>query len=243
MINKKSVLTFALLPIILYTSGCSIAQQVMPTGESLSSPEQQNVSTSSGIQDDSNSDFEVNSERSSQEDFSSPLEPSKEDKVSSLGSAESAYARADAAESIANSNSNGNVEAVEPKEQIVSNNENSNTPETVVNSAEETADEAYARILSEYTGKLKNATPNLISEYKSEAKGNTEGISGLADLSIEKTSELAKISIDGTGKMAEILLNKDDGKYEKYESWAKKLTNVYMEEAAKISDVYLDSAM
>lgn len=219
-----------------------MGQQSMSAEESVPESEIQNVSTTPVIQDDSNEGFEESPENITQEAVSSSPESAKVDKVSSLGSADSAYARADAEEFIANSNSNGNVEP--EKEPIVSSTENSDAPKTIVDSvSEETADEAYARILSEYTEKLKLATPKLISEYNSEAKDNTEGTMGLADLSIGKTSELAKISVDGTGEMAEVMLNKGDGKYDKYESWAGKLTDVYMEESAKISDVYLDSAM
>ncbi len=101
----------------------------------------------------------------------------------------------------------------------------------------------YQSILNEYSTKLKNRTPSLITEYKNEASKNTSGLNGLATICNNKVSVLAGISNEGIGKMAEIYYKYGSGKYSKYESWAGKLQDVYMKEAGKIQDVYINSAM
>lgn len=101
----------------------------------------------------------------------------------------------------------------------------------------------YQTILNEYSTKLKNKTPSLITEYKSEASKNTNGLNGLATICNNKVSILAEICSQGIEKMAEIYYKYGSGKYSEYESWSSKLQDVYMEEAGKIQDVYLKSAM
>ena len=101
----------------------------------------------------------------------------------------------------------------------------------------------YQSILNEYSQKLKNKTPSLITEYKNEASKNTNGLNGLATICNNKVSKLAEISNEGIQKMAEIYYKYGNGKYSEYEEWAGKLQDVYMSEASKIQDAYLDSAM
>ena len=115
--------------------------------------------------------------------------------------------------------------------------------EVVKEETKETSDEAYQRILEEYTVKIEDATPSLIEEYKSEAKDNTDGLEGLAKLSNEKIMTLAGISNDGVGKMAKVMLKKGNGSYDDYEEWAGKLMDIYMKEASKITDAYMNSAI
>lgn len=105
-----------------------------------------------------------------------------------------------------------------------------------------TAEEKYDSILKDYTKKIKAATPKLVDEYNEEAQGNEDGIEGLAKLSNEKTVKLAKISNDGIAEMAKVHLTSGKGKYEDYEKWATKLTDVYMEEAKQITEAYMQSA-
>ena len=102
---------------------------------------------------------------------------------------------------------------------------------------------SYQEILEEYSKKLRDATPRLIEEYQEEARNNTRGIEGLAELSNEKIGVLAEINNEGIGEMANIMLFSESGSYAEYEKWAGKLTEVYMEEAGKITDVYMKSAM
>lgn len=109
--------------------------------------------------------------------------------------------------------------------------------------ANETAEEAYQRILDDYSVKIKEATPGLVIEYKEEAKSNSNGIEGLAELSNKKITKLAEINADGVTEMAEVMLGKGTGSYSDYEAWAIKLMNVYTEEATKITDAYMESAM
>ena len=101
---------------------------------------------------------------------------------------------------------------------------------------------SYEEILTEYTKKLKDATPILIEEYNEAAKDNQDGLMGLATLCNEKVSELAVISNEGIQEMAEFYFKKGSGAYSEYSEWASKLQDVYMEEASKIQDVYMDSA-
>lgn len=105
-----------------------------------------------------------------------------------------------------------------------------------------TADEQYQAILDDYTQKIKDAAPKLAAEYIEEAKNNQGGLEGLAQLSNDKVSELAEISNDGISEMANVHFKSGTGKYEDYEAWATKLTNVYMDEAQIITDAYMDSA-
>ena len=108
---------------------------------------------------------------------------------------------------------------------------------------DETADEAYKRILAEYTFKIKEEAPKLIAEYNEEAKSNTNGIQGLAELSNSKIMDLAFISNEGIQEMAEVMITKGSGSYSDYEAYATELTNVYMDEGTKITDAYMNSAM
>lgn len=130
--------------------------------------------------------------------------------------------------------SNGQVEQAEGKDKDVE--------EEEVNS-DETLEEAYQRILDEYTIKLQEATPGVIADYKEEAKENNDGLEGLAELSNAKITILAEISNEGVVEMAEVMMTKGSGSYDEYEGWAQKLMDVYMEEASKVTDAYMDSAM
>lgn len=100
----------------------------------------------------------------------------------------------------------------------------------------------YQTILDEYTEKLENATPALIDEYNAEAATNTEGLEGLATISNAKITKLAEISMEGVSEMAGIYLKTGSGKNSEYEEWAGKLQNIYMTEAEKIIQAYMDSA-
>ena len=101
---------------------------------------------------------------------------------------------------------------------------------------------SYEEILNLYSKKLKDATPILIEEYKEGAKNNKDGLSGLATLCNEKSSELAKICNDGIQAMAKLYYNQGSGSLDEYSKWAGKIQDVYTEEALKIQDVYLKSA-
>lgn len=105
-----------------------------------------------------------------------------------------------------------------------------------------TAEEEYQFILNNYTEKLKNATPTLINEYNDEAASNSNGLTGLAEIANSKVSDLADITMEGTQEMAKVMFGKGTGSYSEYESWVQKLTDVYISEAQKISNVYLNSA-
>ena len=102
---------------------------------------------------------------------------------------------------------------------------------------------SYQSILDWYTQKIKEATPGLIAEYKAEAERNTSGLNGLAVLCNDKVSKLAEIEMDGVKEMAELYLRSGSGKYSEYEEWAEKLDAVYSDEAEKIWNAYMESAL
>lgn len=108
--------------------------------------------------------------------------------------------------------------------------------------ANETAEQAYQRILEDYSAQIREATPGLVDEYTNEVKDNTRGVEGLADLSAEKISVLAELNSDGVQEMAEVMMKKGSGSYDEYEDWAMKLMDVYMESAGELTDAYMGSA-
>lgn len=99
----------------------------------------------------------------------------------------------------------------------------------------------YQSILDEFSKKLKTATPKLVKEYKQEASKNSNGITGLAEISNNKIQELAKISTDGIEEMAKLMYSSGSGSYSEYEKWAGKLQDVYTKQAGKITAAYMDS--
>jgi hypothetical protein len=105
----------------------------------------------------------------------------------------------------------------------------------------QSVDSAYQAILDEYSKKIRVATPKLINEYRAEAAKNSDGLMGLAQISMTKVSKLAAISTEGVSEMAKIMLSSGTWKYEAYEAWSKKLMDVYTEEAQKITDAYMAS--
>ena len=106
---------------------------------------------------------------------------------------------------------------------------------------EENETVSYQSILDDYTQKLKDATPGLVKEYKSEAASKSGDTKALASLCNDKIGELAKICNDGVKEMAR-LMNSNGDSYDTYEEWAGKLQDAYSDQASKIQDAYLDSA-
>lgn len=107
---------------------------------------------------------------------------------------------------------------------------------------EETGYTSYQEVLDAYTVKLQEATPGLIEEYNAEATENTGGLEGLATICNEKVSALAEISMEGIQEMANIYLHVGDGTDDEYQEWSGKLQDVYLTEAAKIQEAYMESA-
>lgn len=106
---------------------------------------------------------------------------------------------------------------------------------------EETGYTSYQEVLDAYTVKLQEATPGLIEEYNAEATENTGGLEGLATICNEKVSALAEISMEGIQEMANIYLHVGDGTDDEYQEWSGKLQDVYLTEAAKIQEAYMQS--
>lgn len=125
-------------------------------------------------------------------------------------------------------------------------NRNENTSSTIPSTVEDTTSSSgkktYQFILDDYTQKIEEATPRLIEEYYEEAALNTNGLEGLATLSNDKVLELADICTNGVEEMAEVMWYTGSGSYSEYEEWAAKLYDVYMDEAGKITEAYMNSA-
>lgn len=125
-------------------------------------------------------------------------------------------------------------------------NRNENTSSTIPSTVEDTTSSSgkktYQSILDDYTQRIEEATPRLIEEYYEEAALNTNGLEGLATLSNDKVLELADICTDGVEEMAEVMWYTGSGSYSEYEEWAAKLYDVYMDEAGKITEAYMNSA-
>lgn len=100
---------------------------------------------------------------------------------------------------------------------------------------------SYQSILDDYTKKIQEAMPTLIEEYEKEAAENQNGLIGLATISNAKIMKLAALSTEGITEMANFYFNNGSGKYSEYEDWAAKLQDVYMKEAEKITNTYMNS--
>lgn len=118
---------------------------------------------------------------------------------------------------------------------------NSEIPRINVKYADLVEWQTCEEIYEEYAQKMCDAVPALIEEFLEEAKTNTDGITGLAEISNSKVSVLAEIESNGTQKMSATYSNAGET-YEDYTEWAGKLWDVYMEEAGKIQDAYMDYA-
>ena len=103
------------------------------------------------------------------------------------------------------------------------------------------ANSSYERILEDYTQKMKDALPGLVSSLRTESAG-IDDIERLAVICNNKVEELAKICNEGVEEMAALMLSRGDA-YDVYEKWAGKLMNVYTDDAMEIQNAYLDAVM
>ena len=103
------------------------------------------------------------------------------------------------------------------------------------------ANTSYERILNDYTQKMRDALPELISAFRSESAGIND-IEQLALICNSKVEDLAKICNKGVGQMAEQMFSNGDA-YSAYEEWAGKLMDVYAVFAMEIQDAYLEAAL
>ena len=103
------------------------------------------------------------------------------------------------------------------------------------------ANSSYERILKDYTQKMKDALPGLVSSLCTESAGVSD-IEQLAVICNDKVEDLAKICNEGIEEMAELMLSNGDA-YDVYEKWAGKLMDVYTDDAMEIQNAYLDVVM
>jgi DivIVA domain-containing protein len=101
--------------------------------------------------------------------------------------------------------------------------------------------ESYEEIYNSYAEKLRQAEGKLVKEYDREAKGNLNGMEGLAEIANAKVKKLAEIDAEGIQALASFMYAKDPSGYENYQAWAGRLYDVYSEESGKIYDAYLSS--
>lgn len=95
--------------------------------------------------------------------------------------------------------------------------------------------------MNDYTQKMRDALPELISAFRSESAGIND-IEQLALICNSKVEDLAKICNKGVGQMAEQMFSNGDA-YSAYEEWAGKLMDVYAVFAMEIQDAYLEAAL
>ena len=103
------------------------------------------------------------------------------------------------------------------------------------------ANSSYERILEDYTQKMKDALPELVSSLRTESAGIND-IEQLAVICNNKVEALAKICNEGVEEMAAWMLSRGDA-YDVYEKWAQKLMDAYTEDAMEIQNAYLDVVM
>ena len=98
---------------------------------------------------------------------------------------------------------------------------------------------SYEEIYTDYSEQIKELTPVLIEDYKSEVSGHSGDIAYQAEKADEKIMELAELANEGVEKMASLYYKKMN--YSEYDEWATKLYEVYMDCAGQVYDVYQDS--
>ena len=108
------------------------------------------------------------------------------------------------------------------------------------NNTYKSSDGDYKAIYEAYSAKIKEASEKLCGEYTEEAKGNTNGTTGLADIYYNKLLSLASPEVEGVLKMAGYRIS-INGSAEEFDEWVQKLTDVYEDEATKLTDLYLGS--
>lgn len=102
------------------------------------------------------------------------------------------------------------------------------------------ANTSYESILKDYTQKMKDALPGLVSSLRAELEG-IDDIEQMAAICNDKTEDLAKICNEGIEEMAALMLSNGDA-YDVYEKWAEELMNAYTDDATEIQNAYLDAA-
>lgn len=103
----------------------------------------------------------------------------------------------------------------------------------------EPAEKIYQRISSKYVSKLENTSKTLIKELIDEEKNNTNGLSGLSEITNEKINELIKINDEGIEELNKTLADKGvHGKYIEHDKHLKKILNTFEAENNKILEEF-----
>lgn len=99
---------------------------------------------------------------------------------------------------------------------------------------------SYQSIYDEYSKRMSDMTPNLIDEYKSKARQNTQGLNGLGDIYWDVQEKEADLYWEGQSEMAEYYWDNGSGVYSEYQDWVGKLYDVYQEETEKLFQAHMD---
>lgn len=103
----------------------------------------------------------------------------------------------------------------------------------------EPAEKIYQRISSKYVSKLENTSKKLIEELRNEEKNNTNGLSGLSEITNAKINELAKINDEGIEELNKTLTDKGvHGKYIEHDKHLKKILDTFEAENNRILDEF-----
>lgn len=103
----------------------------------------------------------------------------------------------------------------------------------------EPAEKIYQRISSKYVSKLENTSKKLIKELIDEEKNNTNGRSGLSEITNEKINELLKINKEGLEELNKTLTDKGvHGNYIEHDKHLKKILDTFEAENNKILEEF-----
>lgn len=103
----------------------------------------------------------------------------------------------------------------------------------------EPAEKIYQRISSKYVSKLENTSKQLIKELIDEEKNNTNGRSGLSEITNEKINELLKINDEGLEELNKTLADKGvHGNYIEHAKHLNKIIDTFEAENNKILEEF-----
>ncbi|MGG5357790.1 MULTISPECIES: LysM peptidoglycan-binding domain-containing protein [unclassified Enterococcus] len=105
----------------------------------------------------------------------------------------------------------------------------------------ETVNQDLQSILTTYSEKITQKTPELIDEYHAEIQENQNGLAGLSTIANQKANALHAVANEGIQKMQELYHNAGSLETVDLGSWTSQLSEKYTEQVARISDVLLQS--
>lgn len=113
------------------------------------------------------------------------------------------------------------------------------SPAVKANDSNGDYDQAYQRILDEFSERLRNETPRLISEFEIEIQKYDDTPAEICD---DLISDLAEINEDGAEQMRSILYSTGLENYDQYIKYVLELNNLFIEQSKIIIDTYQNFA-